>query len=576
MVFTASRSGFLFQAGKTIIGGSLPVFISLIWKNILNQITFTTSDITLLDSFILLAIVGGISVSFACFTEFADTLFRNKISLNLQKSIHDKSRKIPLVYYEYPQINDLINRATETFNYGPAVGIMLSISVSVSSLVSMIFSLFVLWSFNYTLVLVFFPLSVPYLLKFYLDKINIDLAVRTSPKRRLASVYSSYFTKYENIKETRFFGMENYFLEKWSNVTENIRQDEYRSNVKVSLFESLIEFFDNFGYVLSILLCVNLFVETFIGIGVFGAVIMLLTQIKRNAAMMWDCLSEVHDNIGLAAKGFEYLDLIEENKVIESTPALVREITGGNLSFTYPMSSRRAIENITISIKRGETVAIVGCNGSGKTTLTKLLLGLYKPDSGWVRYDGIDIASIAPALLYKNVSAVFQDFNHYYLTIRENIGIGDVSNINNIEKVMVAYSKSGGDDFINSLSEGIETPLGKEYGGSELSGGQWQQLALSRCYFRDGNFIILDEPAAALDPFMEARLYENFKRLCHSKIGIIITHRLGAASLADRIILLEDGQIIEQGNHDELCALKGKYWDMFTAQANLYKQEQGR
>jgi ABC-type multidrug transport system fused ATPase/permease subunit len=288
---------------------------------------------------------------------------------------------------------------------------------------------------------------------------------------------------------------------------------------------------------------------------------------------MWDCLSEVHGNIGIVAKGFEYLDLIEENRTVNPGSLKVKGIECKNISFTYPLSNHKAVDNITISLKNGEITAIVGHNGSGKTTLIKLLLGLFEPDVGKIIYNDADISSVIPSALYKDVSAVFQDFNHYYLTIRENIGISDTMHINNTEKIIEACTKAGDFDFIASLPNGIDTPLGKEYGGSELSGGQWQQLALSRGYFKGGSFIVLDEPASSLDPFKESQIYENFKRLCYDKIGIIITHRLGAATLADKILLMENGQIIEQGSHSELCAIKGNYWNMFKAQAGLYNSD---
>jgi ATP-binding cassette subfamily B protein len=228
------------------------------------------------------------------------------------------------------------------------------------------------------------------------------------------------------------------------------------------------------------------------------------------------------------------------------------------------------IDNINITLQQGEIAAIVGRNGSGKTTLAKLLLGIYQPDTGRIMYDGMDISALDPAARYQNVSVVFQDFNHYYLTVRENIGISDTMNINDMDKIKAACIKAGDYDFIEKLQDGIETMLGREYGGTELSGGQWQHLALARGYFRESAFIILDEPSSALDPFKESRMYENFKNLCHNKTGIIITHRLSAASLADRIILIDNGQIIEQGSHNELYSKKGHYWEMYKAQANLY------
>lgn len=314
MVFSASKLGFSAQISIVIIGGILPIITSLLWKKIL-EITanrFEIYNLNLICTFILFAIVGGVSVSFYYFSEIVDTFFRNKISLNFQNKIHEKSTKIPVAYYEVPQINDVINRAQDTFCYGPAVGIVLSVSYIISNLISLVSLLIVLWNFHYSLVAIFIPLSIPYLLRFYLNKINVEFDIRSSPKRREANVYCSYFTKYEYVKETMALDAGDFFMDKWLKVMKSIRQDKISLNIKAVSINIIIGVLENVAYISSVFLCLKLISIKYINIGEFGAVVMLLGQIKSGVCNFMESIGEIHEMISSVEKGFEYLDLKEE------------------------------------------------------------------------------------------------------------------------------------------------------------------------------------------------------------------------------------------------------------------------
>ncbi|MNN25891.1 putative ABC transporter ATP-binding protein [compost metagenome] len=243
-------------------------------------------------------------------------------------------------------------------------------------------------------------------------------------------------------------------------------------------------------------------------------------------------------------------------------------VTG--LSFTYPNRSEPALSNIEFHIKPGQRVAIVGHNGAGKSTMVKCLLGLYRPQRGKILWNGKDIFDDDNQ---HAVSAVFQDFVHYQLTLRENIGFGAVSFIDNTVQLKNAASKTGVDSISRNLSDGYDTQLGHEYeGGKELSQGQWQKVALSRSFFNvDAELVIYDEPTAALDPLAEAELFEQFTELVAGKTSIMVSHRLGSCRNADLILVLKDGCIIEQGTQDELLRLHGEDAQMYRAQSQGYE-----
>jgi ATP-binding cassette, subfamily B, bacterial len=246
-------------------------------------------------------------------------------------------------------------------------------------------------------------------------------------------------------------------------------------------------------------------------------------------------------------------------------------VSARDVSFTYPSRTRPSLHSVSIDLPRGQVVALVGENGSGKTTLAKLLAGLYPPSAGTVAWDGVDIATFAPAQLRPRVAVLFQDFVRYHLSALENIGFGNHALADDETAVRQAASAAGADAFLSELPHGYATLLGPEYyGGSDLSGGQWQRVALARAFLRDAQLIILDEPTAALDPRSEAELYGRVRELFAGRTVLLISHRFASVRLADRIYVLEEGRVIEHGDHESLMRRSGAYAEMFTLQAAAY------
>jgi ATP-binding cassette subfamily B protein len=231
---------------------------------------------------------------------------------------------------------------------------------------------------------------------------------------------------------------------------------------------------------------------------------------------------------------------------------------------------------VSMEIGAGEIVALVGENGSGKTTLAKLLCRLYLPHGGRILWDGVDTASVDPDGLRRSVAVIFQDFLHYALPAAENIGMSRHQRIDDREAIRGAAVHAGADDFLAKLPAGYETQLGPEFeGGKELSVGQWQRVALARAFFRDAPFIILDEPTAALDARAEHELFESIRRLCRGRSVLLISHRFSSVRSADRIYVLEAGQVVEAGSHEQLMTLGGRYANLFNLQAAAYLIPEG-
>jgi ATP-binding cassette subfamily B protein len=301
------------------------------------------------------------------------------------------------------------------------------------------------------------------------------------------------------------------------------------------------------------------------GIAFIGA---RLSQATLAAAALSEAILYLED--------YERLDdLVPTNvqvaRSMDQAPPTFCRIAVKDLTFTYPGSERTAVHDVSMHIDAGEVVALVGENGSGKTTLAKLLAGLYKPNRGRISWDGTDISAVEPLAFRRKVAVVFQDFIRYHLPVRDNIGMGRHEAIDDLDSIQRAARQAGAEEFIAMLQHGYDTMLGPEFfGGTDLSTGQWQRIALARAFFRDSPFVILDEPTAALDARSERDLFNRIRQLLTGRTVLLISHRFSSVASADRIYVLADGEIREEGTHEELIQRGGIYAELFKLQAEPY------
>lgn len=386
-----------------------------------------------------------------------------------------------------------------------------------------------------------------------------------APVRREAEGYERILTTLEGYKETRVLGAAKYFarlyrtsISAWNRISWGKRKKEALVSLGLNIFSFLA-----YGGIL--LMLVRLCVGGQISVGSFAAVFsaidvmfLLMQEIFR------DSLGDVSKNMGCVRNLLNLLDSPED--VRESVAIDSNEITLENVTFKYPEAERNCLENITMKIKSNELVAIVGENGSGKTTLSKVMMGIYEPDSGKVMIGGKLMDGEHNCFL--NISALFQKFNKYKLNLEDNIVISDLDR------------KEGWLDELNRVDENLEIDrqaiLSRDFDGIDPSGGLWQKIAIARGIHRrpgdpsDPQILVLDEPTSAIDPVQESELYRTFLDIAEKKTCIVITHRLGLARIADRIIVLKNGRLVENGNHQELLERKGEYFKMWSAQAQWY------
>ncbi|MFL6047611.1 MAG: ABC transporter ATP-binding protein [Propionibacteriaceae bacterium] len=305
------------------------------------------------------------------------------------------------------------------------------------------------------------------------------------------------------------------------------------------------------------------------GIAVAGVAIVgqRLTTAGYSAGALSESAPYVDDYLAFV----ELLPRVRQPEPHDPAANSFAEISVNNLSFAYPTAKESALRDVSLSIRAGEIVALVGENGSGKTTLAKLLAGLYRPAAGTITWDGVDINSVNAAELSTDIAAIFQDFVRFHLRARDNIGLGRVDAIDDLDGIREAARQADADAFLTALPDGYQTVLGPEFeGGSDLSVGQWQRVALARAFFRKAPFVILDEPTAALDPRAEHDLFERIRALLTGRTVLLISHRFSSVRHADRIYVLQRGRVTEAGTHEELMELEGHYAELFRLQAAAY------
>lgn len=491
--------------------------------------------------------------------------------------LHAKSSELDLEYYENPQYYDALHRAQAEATYRPAYILdrLLQTGQNTLSLAAMAF---LLVSLHWLTALVLFAAVLPGV---YLRLKNANTVYRKArewtPKERRADYFSWILTQEDHAKELRLFGLSRFLQERYQSLRKEIRRDKF----ELARRRTIIELSTRFSATLAVFAAWGFMAhQALLGVITLGSLVMYYQAFQRGQSLLQETLSNLanlYENSLFLLNFYEFLDLkpkITDPAEPYPVPEPLREgIKFEEVRFKYPNSVSPVLDGVSFMLRAGETVALVGENGAGKTTLIKLLCRLYDPEAGSISLDGVDLRDFSVDQLRKQISVVFQDYAHYNLTVRENIGFGNLElALGDLEAVRMAACLSGADSAVEKLAQGYETVLGNQFEeGQELSLGEWQKIAIARAFLRQAQIVVLDEPTSALDAKAEFEVFKQFRRLSAGRTAILISHRLSTVRLADRIIVLENGKITENGTHEELVALGGTYARLFEIQAQSYR-----
>ncbi|WP_439952264.1 ABC transporter ATP-binding protein [Deinococcus aerius] len=388
---------------------------------------------------------------------------------------------------------------------------------------------------------------------------------------RVQNYLGSLITSDQLVKEVRLFGFEPYLLRRWRDYYLGFRRQ----------LEDIIRRRSAWGFAASLAsalliglasaLILRRAANGQITVGDFSVFVLGIAQVQGTVAGLLNGVSGIYQNLLYMRNLFDFLELPDRDLGAgEEWRGPIETIEFREVGFRYPLTDRDVLRGVNFTVRRGEALAIVGENGAGKTTLVKLLTRLFEPTSGQILLNGQDATRFSPRSVQREMSIIFQDFGQYQMSARENVALSEVSRLEDAPGVQGAVDRAGA-AFVETLPEGLETPLGRLFqGGRQLSGGQWQRLALARLYFRDASVLVFDEPTAALDARAEFETMEALRAQARDRITLLISHRFSTVRLADQIIVLEGGKIVESGSHAALLAQGGRYAALYELQARGY------
>lgn len=553
-VYSNSKLLFFVYVFTSLLTGILSGLPIILTQKIFDSITQNTTEVTkLVILFIVVKVIYSLieGISFWSF-DWLDYLQEYKFRLKLTKT------NLNALDYEDKNILDDIEKSSNTTS-----DILYYVDSIIYPLFNNIPSIIIVCAYIYSvkpilvlcLLLMFIPAIINQILTAK-DYKALQEVVKSEDRR--VKTYYSYVTNNKNYKETRVLKANNVFLEKIKFSLKNKTLANIKVNEKTNFNDLITQIFILSGYIIiTIMLFISLINEE-ITIGFFTSIYSAMyTVFGKMEVMTYLLMKNIASNIGKIENYFDFINKISV-PIKQDNIDKINKIELNNLNFKYPNISKNSLNNINLQINKGEVIVIVGENGSGKSTLVKLILSLYTPTKGEIKYNN-KIGSILDIS-----SCIFQDFGRYGLTVDENITFNSSKN-NDKTKLKYVKEKAG----LNLKIAGDEM-LSKEFGGQDLSGGIWQKIAIARALYKNSEFIVLDEPTSAIDAQEESNLYKVFETLSREKTVIIVTHRMGTVKFADKVLVMDNGELIANGKHDELILNSTKYQQLWNAQAVQY------
>jgi len=573
LVLRVSPGLFVFEYAVTVLDALLLVLTTVALRGLFEHVAGLAAGSVSFDSalmaLLLFALLKAADEAIDGVANFTGEYYAGKSSQAMMNELNLKADRLDALKFEDPEILSQMDQAYRgAYNVRNLVHVLMDIAcLYVPYFVFMgVFLQRAEPMLPLILLLVFVPVLASHFLR---SRYYTRLDDRTVMLRRKEEHYKECLTARAFFKETRALGAGTFFLSRYIQAFKNAQELRYRTEIKSQGIAIAANGLTLAGYTAILAVLVSLLIQGRISIGSFSAILAAtLEMFAMMTEVLDNRLGELSAGLGQIRKYFRFLDLPEQ-EYGEVHIDDQKDIVFEGVSFTYPGAERSALAGISLRIAAGETLAIVGENGSWKTTLAKLILGLYRPNQGRIVVGDVPLRELASGSAYKNASCVFQDFQRYQLSLRDNVAISDLAKLSasSDAEIQDALAAAGFRADDQQMAQGLDTLISKEFGGTDLSRGEWQRLSIARAYYRSHQLIVLDEPTAAIDPFEEDRIYRDFMELKRNHTAVIITHRLGAVRLADRVLVLREGRIAGIGTHERLLDESPYYRRLWTAQS---------
>jgi ATP-binding cassette subfamily B protein len=507
--------------------------------------------------------------------DYLDALLADKYTRHVSIRVMKHAAELDLLAYEDPVFYDRLERARVQAT--DRLGMIQSIGRLVQQVITTISLSVSIMLFSPWLLLLLVAGVVPaFLGESHFAFLGYAKNFRQTPMRRQLDYLRVLGGSKEAAKELKLFGLREFLVGRFTRLSDQIYREDVSLARRRLVAGSFLSVIGTAGYYGAYVFVIWRTVAGRLTIGSLTFLSGAILQASSNIQQIFSTLSGIADQALFLTDLIAFFEMQPEIRSKPNALPAPRPIQRGfefrNVSFSYPGSPRLILDGLNFQLRPGERVALIGENGQGKTTIVKLMTRLYDPVEGQILLDGIDLREYQLEDLYREIGVIFQDFMRYEMTARENIAVGRIEEVDNLRLLHVAAQKSMADEVIGRLQHEYDQMLGRRFdGGVDLSGGEWQKVALARAYLRDAQVLILDEPTAALDARSEYEVFQRFAELTTGKMALFISHRFSTVRMADRIVVLENGNIAEDGNHDELTHLGGRYAEMFELQAASYR-----
>lgn len=581
LVWASSPSLLVYLCLLSVAGAVLPLSIAYAGKRIIDAVVLHDRSLTL-DWVALELLLVALSAATQRGQGLVRSLLGARLGTDVNVQILDKALRLDLSFFEDAEFYDKLTRARREASSRPVALLSESFSL-LQNVVTVIGYAVLLSHFSPWIVVALLLATLPATLsEMRYSKIAFRIRNWRSPESRKLLYLEYVLANDEHVKEVKLFGIGQHLLDRYRTLAESFFEEDKKLALRRALLTHAFSLIGTFAFYATYAVMAVAAALSRITLGNLTLYVVSLRQGQQSFQSVLSGIGNLYEHNLYMSNLFSYIELAEASeraqreratRRLEATPAGSAGIRFENVGFHYPGKFAWALRHLDLEILPGDSIALVGENGAGKTTFVKLLAGLYEPSEGRIVLDGRDLATWDPDALRRRFGVLFQDFNKYQLKLRENIGLGSVEHLGDEPRIERAAARGGASDLLASLPGGLDAPLGHWFEkGSELSGGQWQKVALARAFMReDADILVLDEPTAALDAESEHAVFERFRELAKGRTTIVISHRFPTVRMAKNIIVLEQGQIVEQGSHEHLLEQEGKYARMFKLQAQGYQ-----